>query len=478
MPDATPILSLPLILPAQAQKHVTHNEALRLLDILVQLAVLDTDRVDAPATPDEGHRHIVAAGATGLWAGQDTKIAAFWGGSWVFVTPLPGWTARVLADSATLVFQSGAWVPVANGVTATDRLGINAVADTTNRLTVAAAATLLTHAGAGHQLKLNKATEADTGSLLFQTGYSGRAELGLAGGDDFSVKVSDDGTTFTTALTADAATGVVGLPQGLVLGGSISGSAVTQSPVDDTVGRITRVGDFGLGGPLPAATTFGLASIGDLTSSSFVTTTGASDPQRPEMGNFLGLHTNIGYQNNAAQFLMGATGSNAYFRGRSGDPATGASVWSPWRRLVHSGNLIGTVSQTSGAPTGAVIERGSNANGQYTRFADGLQICTSGALTLPKQTVAGLGYLCEATWTFPASFVAAPNTTMSFRSNGANLTGFAGWTSHQVRQRMCGSYANTSVSAFSTIVGTVFNQDVPDGAMMTDIRAIAIGRWF
>lgn len=48
--DATPLLSLPLILPAQAQKHVTHNESLRLLDILVHLAVLDRDR-SAPPRP-------------------------------------------------------------------------------------------------------------------------------------------------------------------------------------------------------------------------------------------------------------------------------------------------------------------------------------------------------------------------------------------------------------------------------------------
>ncbi|WP_371068358.1 DUF2793 domain-containing protein, partial [Salmonella enterica] len=43
-----------MILPAQAQKHVTHNEALRILDIIVQLAVLDRTRSAAPATPAEG----------------------------------------------------------------------------------------------------------------------------------------------------------------------------------------------------------------------------------------------------------------------------------------------------------------------------------------------------------------------------------------------------------------------------------------
>ena len=62
--ENTPNLSLPYIMPSQAQKHVTHNEALRALDILVQLAVLDRDLTVPPSAPDEGDRHIVAAAAT------------------------------------------------------------------------------------------------------------------------------------------------------------------------------------------------------------------------------------------------------------------------------------------------------------------------------------------------------------------------------------------------------------------------------
>ena len=59
---------------------------------------------------------------------------------------------------------------------------------------------------------LNKAGVAETASLLYQTAFSGRAEMGLAGNDDFSIKVSPDGTTFTEALRVDAATGAVALP--------------------------------------------------------------------------------------------------------------------------------------------------------------------------------------------------------------------------------------------------------------------------
>ncbi|MEH6656026.1 MAG: hypothetical protein V7684_17835 [Loktanella salsilacus] len=90
-------------------------------------------------------------------------------------------------------------------------VGIGAASDPTNRLTVSAPATLLNHAGGGHQVKVNKASAGDTASLLYQTAFPGRAEMGLAGNDDFSVKVSATGGTWRTALTAVAATGGVQL---------------------------------------------------------------------------------------------------------------------------------------------------------------------------------------------------------------------------------------------------------------------------
>ena len=60
MPDTSTHLLLPYLLAAQAQKHVTVNEALRLLDGLVQLAVLDRHLTAPPAGPAGGARYIVA----------------------------------------------------------------------------------------------------------------------------------------------------------------------------------------------------------------------------------------------------------------------------------------------------------------------------------------------------------------------------------------------------------------------------------
>ena len=247
MSDVSSILSLPFIQPAQAQKHVTHNEALRLLDLLVQPVVADRSLTQPPALPVEGERHIVAAGGLGVWAGHDGEIALLVDGGWQFVAPQPGWQAHVLAETVGVTYDGAAWVAQAETALQVAELGVGATPDATNRLSVAAPATLLNHAGAGHQLKINKATPGDTASLLFQTGFSGRAEMGLAGSDAFAIKVSADGTAWNTGLTLDAATGKANLPLGAVVTGAITGTAVTQTATDTTAGRLLKVGDFGLG---------------------------------------------------------------------------------------------------------------------------------------------------------------------------------------------------------------------------------------
>ncbi|WP_371223644.1 DUF2793 domain-containing protein [Roseovarius sp. 2305UL8-3] len=212
MSETSPALALPYIQPSQAQKHVTHNEALRILDAVTQLSVESADLTTPPSDPDEGARYIVATPGQGDWAEQDQAIALRSGGTWEFFAPQPGWRADVIPTGLTLRFDGTAWQNAALPSTL-PLLGLNTSADATNRLAVASEATLLTHDGAGHQLKINKDATTDTASLLFQTGWSGRAEMGTTGSDDFTIKVSPDGTQFLTALTVDADTGKVSFPQ-------------------------------------------------------------------------------------------------------------------------------------------------------------------------------------------------------------------------------------------------------------------------
>lgn len=240
MSDQSPILSLPLIQAAQAQKHVTHNEALMRLDYLVQLRVSDRTLTTPPGSPVEGQRHIVATGASGAWAGQEGDIALWQDGAWQFQTPQEGWRAFVMAETLSVTRIGSGWV--ADGLPSTasfTQVGVSAAPDASNRLSVSSPATLLNHAGAGHQLKLNKAASGNTASVLFQTGFSGRAEMGTTGSDDFALKVSPDGSAFSTALTIATSTAEVAFAKPVIL------EAQASDPASPTNGEIWYNGTAG-----------------------------------------------------------------------------------------------------------------------------------------------------------------------------------------------------------------------------------------
>ncbi|MEM0898832.1 MAG: DUF2793 domain-containing protein [Pseudomonadota bacterium] len=216
--DSSENLSLPYIMPAQAQKHVTHNEAIRMLDALVQLAFSTMGENTPPANPVAGERHWTGTAPINEWLGKPNQIAAWQDGFWAFLEPKPGWLARDLSNRLLLCFDGSTWVEAVASPSSLQNmasLGINASADETNRLVVGAPSSLLTHEGAGHQLKINKNSSSDTASILFQTGWSGRAEFGLTGDDDWRVKVSPNGADWIDALIADQSTGGVTFPQGM-----------------------------------------------------------------------------------------------------------------------------------------------------------------------------------------------------------------------------------------------------------------------
>ena len=203
------------------------------LDALLHLSVLTRGLSEPPAVPGEGARYLIGEAASAAWSGHEGEITACQDGAWNFFPPKPGWCLWVEDEAALLVYADGRWMPVVEETTLTPRLGISANADDYNRLVVSAPASLFNHAGAGHQLKLNKSDSQQTASLLFQTGYSGRAELGLAGDDHLHVKVSADGASWAEAIRIDNASGAVAFPSG-VGGAHILGEVIAATPGGDS----------------------------------------------------------------------------------------------------------------------------------------------------------------------------------------------------------------------------------------------------
>ncbi len=226
--DRSPNLDMPYLLPAQAQKHVTHNEALQTLDALVQLSVKDRDLAAPPASPAEGDRYVVAAGASGDWAGQEASVAAWIDGAWRFLAPMAGWFAWVVDEAVIAVFDASTWTDLGTVVGSFQNLpllGIGTTADAANPFSAKLNNALLTAKTAAEggdgdlKIKANKEAAGDTVSYLFQTGYSGRAEFGLIGDDNFTLKVSADGSAWNDAIVIDKATGTVSFPNSTLAGG-------------------------------------------------------------------------------------------------------------------------------------------------------------------------------------------------------------------------------------------------------------------
>lgn len=109
MTDVTSRVSLPYILPGQAQKEMFHNEALLRLDIIVAALVEEAPGNTPPAVPTPGAAYLVGTSPSGAWAGQAANIAAYDSTGWRFVAPLEGWSVWVRSLDLTATFVDGVW---------------------------------------------------------------------------------------------------------------------------------------------------------------------------------------------------------------------------------------------------------------------------------------------------------------------------------------------------------------------------------
>lgn len=108
--NETANFGLPLVQAAQAQKHVTVNEALVRLDALAQLTLVSRSGVVPPVSPNEGVAFAVPAGATGAWAGLEGRVALWLNSGWEAITPSAGWRAWIVDEAAAAVFDGTDWV--------------------------------------------------------------------------------------------------------------------------------------------------------------------------------------------------------------------------------------------------------------------------------------------------------------------------------------------------------------------------------
>lgn len=80
------------------------------------------------------------------------------------------------------------------------------------------------------------------------------------------------------------------------------------------------------------------------------------------------------------------------------------NTWTAWTKQYSQRNIIGSVSQSSGVPTGAIIEQGSNANGEWTKYADGtIDGTTIFTADLTANTVSGSLFIVTGSLTIPTT---------------------------------------------------------------------------
>ena len=216
--DHSARLALPYLAAGQMQKHVTLNEALTRLDSIVQTVVVSRTTTAQPGAPADGALWILPSGATGAdWSTRpEGALMRAEGGGWTIVPAGDGLIALVADADEMVVRQGGSWVALGarlGVVQALGRLGIGTTADAANpfaaRVNTALWTALEAWAGGTGDLRmtLNKEASGDVLSLLFQSGWGGRAELGLVGDDDLRLKVSADGSSWHDAFVVDRATG-------------------------------------------------------------------------------------------------------------------------------------------------------------------------------------------------------------------------------------------------------------------------------
>jgi hypothetical protein len=109
MDALSPLFSLPLLVPGQFQKDITHNEALLLIDAILAAELASRTLAAPPAAPRDGAMWLVPSPATGEWAGKSGMLALATAGGWRFVAVPAGATFRVRDEKLRTSRTESGW---------------------------------------------------------------------------------------------------------------------------------------------------------------------------------------------------------------------------------------------------------------------------------------------------------------------------------------------------------------------------------
>ena len=246
--------------------------------------------------------------------------------------------------------------------------------------------------------------------------------------------------------------------------GTAATADVTTSATDTTAGRIPRVGWLGLAGQAPAydadpneipliTTPFALSNLDSL--------------NKPASRRFSGLRVMRAAVSGVDIILAADSG---FTEPRVFTRAITSGGFQPWREMYHTGNLVGTVSQSGGEVDGAVFERDSNDDGEYVRFAEGTQICWRDATT-PESTE------FNETYDYAASFNASHPISGGHAMTGDQM--IAPGFPNRLRISHSLEFAATSFSWRLRLHSSVTGMHTTEpSAEEVTFTMFSIGRWF
>lgn len=234
----------------------------------------------------------------------------------------------------------------------------------------------------------------------------------------------------------------------------VTGTAVQSSATDATSGKLLKVGAFGLGGD--SVDYSGDVDDPTIPTGRYYAQSGATGTKPDGQNNgFLDVWRRAG---NVSQTWVGHAGPTftRYYRSNE--------TWTDWTRVYSENNIVDTVTQSGGVPTGAIIERGSNVNGEFVKYADGTLICKNNNVSF---SITGVSNFTTPTIDYPSSFASEP--TVSSQAHG----GTPRWDNNPDRDSIV-------LRRDSGVTGTrfqVFSQRDFEGDFGA-LEYIAIGRWF